>query len=275
MWLIENLRRGQGPVWSRLKRTARAGLAIHLPVNAATRPVWRGLYAVHVTARESLIWARRFFWNEPLFRSQCASVGEGFWMEELPYLHGRGHIEIGRHVRFSGKPHFAFNNQRRELPRLTIGDGTFLGHLCDLRIAGSLTIGRHCLLAGGVSIADYDGHPLDAAARRSSVNSPPPDARPVTIGDDVWIGRGAVVLKGVSIGDRAVIGAGAVVSRDVPSDCVVAGNPARPVRDLSPNERLGPGASDILTSTGARLSDLALSPSQPASQAATHPTPAA
>ena len=51
-------------------------------------------------------------------------------------------------------------------------------------------------------------------------------------GDDVWIGQGAVILKGVRIGDRAVIGAQAVVTRNVPSDCVVAGNPARVVRSL-------------------------------------------
>jgi acetyltransferase-like isoleucine patch superfamily enzyme len=233
MSLVQNLRRGQGPVWSRLKRTVRGMLAFHLPVNAATRPVWRGLYASHVAVREGWIWARRFFWNEPLFRSQCASVGGGFWMEELPYLQGQGDIEIGRNVRFSGKPHIAFNNQHIASPRLSIGDNSFLGHLCDLRIAQSITIGQHCLIAGGVTIADFDGHPLDPALRRRGVTSLPADIHPVIIGDDVWIGRGAMVLKGVRIGDRAIVGAQAVVSRDVPADCVVAGNPARPVRDLS------------------------------------------
>jgi maltose O-acetyltransferase len=56
---------------------------------------------------------------------------------------------------------------------------------------------------------------------------------PVIIGDDVWIGHGAVILKGVTIGDRAVIGAGAVVTRGVPADTVVAGNPARVVKRLT------------------------------------------
>lgn len=72
-------------------------------------------------------------------------------------------------------------------------------------------------------------HPLGAAERRSGVES----ARPITIGDDVWIGGGAIVLAGVSIGDRAVIGAGAVVTRDVPADVLMLGNPARPVRKLN------------------------------------------
>ena len=72
-------------------------------------------------------------------------------------------------------------------------------------------------------------HPLNAAERRSGVES----ARPITIGNDVWIGGGAIVLAGVTIGDRAVIGAGAVVTRDVPADVLVLGNPARPVRKLN------------------------------------------
>ena len=72
-------------------------------------------------------------------------------------------------------------------------------------------------------------HPLNAAERRSGVES----ARPITIGNDVWIGGGAIVLAGVTIGDRAVIGAGAVVTRDVAADVLVLGNPARPVRKLN------------------------------------------
>ena len=72
-------------------------------------------------------------------------------------------------------------------------------------------------------------HPLDAIARRGEET-----ARPIVIGDDVWIGGGAIVLAGVTVGDRSVIGAGSVVTRDVPSDVVVVGNPAKIVRRLTP-----------------------------------------
>jgi maltose O-acetyltransferase len=72
-------------------------------------------------------------------------------------------------------------------------------------------------------------HPLDAVERRSGVES----ARPIRLGNDVWIGGGAVVLAGVTVGDRVVIGAGSVVTRDVPSDVVVAGNPAKIIKQLS------------------------------------------
>lgn len=68
-------------------------------------------------------------------------------------------------------------------------------------------------------------HPLDAAERRVRQYG-----RPVRIGGDVWIGGGAIVCPGVTIGDRAVIGSGSVVTRDVPPDCVAAGNPCRVIR---------------------------------------------
>ena len=62
----------------------------------------------------------------------------------------------------------------------------------------------------------------------------PEYAKPITIGSDSWIGGAAVILPGVTIGEHCVVGAGAVVTRDVPPYCVVAGNPARVVRRLSP-----------------------------------------
>lgn len=226
------IRQGHGPFWGGLKRVARGVLAFHLPVIAVTKPVFALLYKSHVFVREGFAWGARFFWYEPLFRSQCVSVGEGFWMEQLPYIVGRGKITIGRGVRLSGKSSFGFGDRLGRGPRISIGDGTFVGHDCSFGVADSISIGKHCLLAGGVSIRDYDGHSLDATERREHRPMPQEGIKPVVIGDDVWIGAGAMILKGVTIGDRAVVGAGAVVTRDVPADSVVAGNPARIVKSL-------------------------------------------
>lgn len=227
------LRRGEGPFWGRLKRAARAVLSFHIPVNGVTRPLFRLLYAVHVGIREGWIWARRFFWNEPLFRSQCESVGPGLQMEELPYIQGRGRIALGRGVRLSGKSSVSFGRPAPGLPELVVGDGTFIGHGCGFNVGRSVRIGNHCLFASGVLVYDADGHPLDADRRRAGEPSPPEQIAPVVIGDDVWVGFGAIILKGVTIGDRAVVAAASVVTKDVPPDCVVAGNPARVVRHLA------------------------------------------
>jgi acetyltransferase-like isoleucine patch superfamily enzyme len=234
------LRRGEGPVWGRMKRAAKTALGFHLPVNRLTRPLFRLLYRFHVSVREGWIWTRRFFWNEPLFRSQCESVGGGLWMEELPYINGLGRIVIGDGVRLSGKQSISFGRCDRKIPELVIGDGTFVGHGCGFQIAQSVRIGRHCLLAGSVHVYDMDGHPLDADRRRAGDPTPPEGVAPVVIGDDVWIGNGAFILKGVTVGDRSVIAARAVVTKDVPTDSVVAGNPARVVKYLTPQEMHNP-----------------------------------
>ena len=71
-------------------------------------------------------------------------------------------------------------------------------------------------------------HPLDPGLRRAKWEA----AEPIEIGANAWLGGGAIVLPGVTIGENSVVGAGAVVTRDVPSDVVVVGNPARVIRSL-------------------------------------------
>ena len=71
-------------------------------------------------------------------------------------------------------------------------------------------------------------HPMDHVQRASGLEF----AKPINIGDDVWIGGSAVICPGVSIGDRSVIGAGSVVTKDLPADVFAAGNPCRVIRSL-------------------------------------------
>jgi len=92
---------------------------------------------------------------------------------------------------------------------------------CEVRI------GDNCFIAPRVSIFTA-AHPLDAATRISGLEF----AKPVTIGDNVWIGGHAVINPGVTIGDNVVVAAGAVVTKDVPPNVVVAGVPARIIREL-------------------------------------------
>ncbi len=241
------IRRGEGRFWNLVKRVARAVLSAHIPVAGPLRAFFRGLYALHFAIREALIWALRFFWYEPLFRSQCASVGKRFQMEKLPYVTGSGRMLIGNQVRLSGKPSIGFGNRAYAEPQLVIGDGSFLGHGTTFSIMESVIIGRNCLIAGGVSIRDNDGHPVDAAERRNNARCTIDGISRVVIGDDVWIGACATVLKGVHVGNRAIIGANAVVTTDVPADTVVAGNPGRVIKTLSNATRDGKSNIDMCT----------------------------
>ena len=234
MGLMTSLRRGEGPFWGSLKWMIKKTLRFHLPVFWATRWLFAALYWLHVLVREAWIRAARFFWYEPLFRSQCAAVGDGFQMEQLPYIHGSGRIVLGDNVVFGGMPAFVFGNRGEQTPQIAIGNGTFIGHHVSFSCMASIRVGDHVLVAAGVQVSDYDGHPVDAQRRRAGEPTPPEGVRPVVIEDDAWIGANALILKGVTVGARSVVGAGAVVTRDVPPDTVVAGNPARVVKKLVP-----------------------------------------
>lgn len=102
----------------------------------------------------------------------------------------------------------------------------------NLVAAEGIQIGNHVAVGANSTITDTDFHPLDPAARL--VNHRVGATRPVIIEDHVFIGMNCLILKGVHIGAGAVIGAGSVVTRDVPAYTIVAGNPARPIRAITP-----------------------------------------
>ncbi len=105
--------------------------------------------------------------------------------------------------------------------RIAIGNGTYLNRNVEIIAQQEVTIGQDCKIAWDVVIMDTDQH---------GVGDAPPVAKPVRIGDRVWIGCRAIVLKGVTIGEGAVIGAGAIVTRDVPPGAIVVGQAARVIR---------------------------------------------
>lgn len=127
--------------------------------------------------------------------------------------------------------------------KISMGRGCFLGENSRIWSMERVTIGDHVLISHNATIMDTDSHEFDAAERAVSgyamLNQGLPVEQgniltaPVAIGDNVWIGIGAIVLKGITIGPRAIVAAGSVVTRDVPSDVIVAGNPARVVRTLA------------------------------------------
>jgi maltose O-acetyltransferase len=105
---------------------------------------------------------------------------------------------------------------------INVGRGVFLNFNCIILDVVSVRIGAGTQIGPAVQIYTAD-HPRDPAERRAGEEF----GRPVTIGENVWIGGGAIILPGVTIGDDAIIGAGSVVTRDVPSGATARGNPAR------------------------------------------------
>ncbi len=105
---------------------------------------------------------------------------------------------------------------------IRLGHGVFINFGCIFLDVAGIEVGDGCQIGPTVQVLTAD-HPRDPALRRQGLEC----GRPVRIGQNVWIGGGAIILPGVSVGDDAIIGAGSVVTRDVPDGATVVGNPAR------------------------------------------------
>lgn len=114
--------------------------------------------------------------------------------------------------------------------RITLGSHVFLAPGTKLLAAGSIELGDDCLIANRVTISDCDWHSIHDRV------DPQPEWKPVKLERNVWIGDGAYVGKGVTIGEHSVVGARSVVVKDVEPYTIVAGNPAKVIRRIDPDE---------------------------------------
>ena len=113
----------------------------------------------------------------------------------------------------------------------TVGDNFFLNVNCKLMDSGKITIGNNVFIAPNVCLITEE-HAMDVEQRLAGLEY----THPVTIGNNVWICAGAIVLPGVTIGANSVIGAGSVVTKDIPPDSLAVGNPCRVIRKLNGSE---------------------------------------
>ena len=102
------------------------------------------------------------------------------------------------------------------------GKKVFFNFNCVLLDVMPIRIGTNVLFGPSVQIYTAN-HPIDAQERSKG----PEFAKPISIGDDCWIGGGVIISSGITIGDRCIVGAGAVVTKDIPSNTIVIGNPAK------------------------------------------------
>ncbi|HEY6360339.1 MAG TPA: acyltransferase [Vicinamibacterales bacterium] len=226
--LRHSLSTSDRPVARAVRQTRRAVLRFTLP--AASGLVARPALRIVEVLRRVLYFFYRVLVCEPVFRASCHSCGRGVRTDVyIHWIQGRGRLIVGDDVLVDGKCSFTFASRYTPAPTLVIGDHSGIGHGCRFVVGKQIAIGRHCRIAGEVWMFDSSGHPLDAEARRAGHAASSDDVRPITVGDNVWIGARAIIHPGVTVGDHSVISAGAVVMGDVPAYAVVAGNPARAV----------------------------------------------
>lgn len=109
-----------------------------------------------------------------------------------------------------------------------VGARTFINYNLTALDVAEIRIGEDCQLGPNVQLLTPT-HPIAPQPRKDKLEA----AKPITLGDNVWLGGGVIVCPGVSIGDNTVVGAGAVVTKDLPANVVAMGNPARVVREIS------------------------------------------
>jgi len=134
-------------------------------------------------------------------------------------------IHLAKHAKLIVNGRFAlytgFHLSVSEGATLVLGEG-YVNNKSTIDCFSSITIGNGVVISKGVTIRDSDNHAIDGVKEISA---------PIVIGDHVWIGINATILKGVSIGNGAVVAAGAVVTKDVPANALVGGVPAKVIRE--------------------------------------------
>lgn len=158
-------------------------------------------------------------------QSRGVRMGRRCWIQAVRIPRNPWDICLEDEVALDDDVVLLTTGEKRESPRIRIGACSYVNRFTMFDASESIVVGARCMIGPHCYVTDHDhgtiagvgiaGQPLRSSATR--------------IGDDVWIGAGAIVLKGVSIGDGAVVGAGAVVIHDVPAGAIVAGVPASAV----------------------------------------------
>ena len=227
----KRIKEGNTPVFAALKKA-------HSIVRSASFPAPRMLYGpiffLADTLHKALIFMYRQFWVIPRYKMLMTEHGRNLTAGIFaPFVRGQGRVHVGDRVKFYGKTDFIFGSITDQVPELHIGDRTTIGHGVMFDVSSTLVIGRKCLVARFVTFQDCNGHHVDSGRRWNNDPLTTKQVRPITIGDNVWIGTSAYILPGTHIGSGSVIGAGAVVKGTIPENSLVMAPPPA-VQEIRP-----------------------------------------
>lgn len=182
-------------------------------------------------------------WNRIKFRLARIHFGTSMQVSNKVYIniHPTATVSIGSNLTFTSGA--CFNPLCRNLrgsiyaaenARITIGNDVGISSAC-LWSQSAISIGNHVKIGGDSILLDTDAHSLKPILRRNPIEDiMDTHSRPIIIEDDVLIGTRCIILKGVTIGARSIIGSGSIVTKNIPADCIAAGNPCRVIRYSKP-----------------------------------------
>lgn len=159
-----------------------------------------------------------------MVKRHLASCGENLRARNpgMFFLGKGAEVHIGNNVKLEKKVRFSLADNAR----VYIGDNSYLGDYTLVLANDEISIGKDCAISWHVLFMDTSSHPLGFAGEE-----PKTKIAPIRVEDHVWIGCRAVILKGVTVGEGSIIANNAVVTKDVPLRTMVAGNPARVIKE--------------------------------------------
>lgn len=159
------------------------------------------------------------------WRCLGARIGRRCYLSRIELPRNPWDVVLGDGVALDRSVVLLATGERATQPRIKIGSDTYINRYTMIDASECITFGRGCMIGPHCFITDHD----HGISPEHPIGSQPMTSVAVTIGDDVWIGAGVKILKGVEIGDKAVIGAGSVVTKTVPAGAIVAGVPAKAI----------------------------------------------
>lgn len=228
--LILKIKRKENSFYAFLYKTGKFIVSFNIPtIKLIHLPLYYLDYFIKITVRRII----NVCWSIPLFKARCERVGKNLQLPNgIPLIIGN-HLKIylGYNVTI-GRTTIGASKIFDE-PVLKIGNDSTVGYGTVISVAKEIIIGDNCSIAPHCIIMDSDDHPINPQKRLLKEGITKEEVIPVKIGNNVWIGAYATILKGVTIGDNSIIATHSVVTRDVMPNCVYAGHPARPtLRDI-------------------------------------------
>ncbi|SET12772.1 Acetyltransferase (isoleucine patch superfamily) [Pseudobutyrivibrio sp. C4] len=157
--------------------------------------------------------------------SELVIKGTHYFDKGAPILFRSSLIQLKEHSRLIIEDNFKFYYGADILifegGILELGSNSFINSYCEIRCKKRIKVGKDCAIGRHFCALDSDFHKINGVEHASEI----------IIGNHVWIAQNVTILKGVKVGDGAIIGAGSIVTKDVPSRCMVVGNPARIIKE--------------------------------------------